>query len=197
MKTIYLISSFLLFTICSCITLSPFPFYQNNTYYDSRLIGNWVPEDSTNELEYKVIKIDSTSYLINLINKSEKESFYFIGKTFKINNNEYIDMFSNKNDSLIKFLESQYFFPMHAFFKLTITDTTVAVGILNDKWINSYLIKHTALNYYTREDYLFLTDSTHLFTKIIETYDKKGKYLDKDSTKTMFQDIMFFKKINK
>jgi len=180
MKTRNLIISLvLIFFFSGCVVYSFYPLYTEKDLFSNDLLtGNWIDKDSTNwnfEHAYKGKEIpeniDSTSYILKMKNKDNKESNFSI-HIIKLGGYYFLDFYLEDfygNDELD--LASFHIVPVHTFAKVSITKNQLQINWYDQDWLGK-LIKENKIRirHESNDDYVLLTASPKELQKFVTKY---------------------------
>ena len=180
MKARNLIIGLLLILFFSgCVVYSFYPLYtQKDLFPNELLTGNWIDNDSTSwNFEHTRIgnkenkKIDSTSYILMMKDKDNKESEFSV-HIIKLGGHYFLDFYLEEflDDENLD-LASFHIVPVHTFAKIVVEKNRLQINWYNQDWLEK-LIKENRIRirHEYNGDYILLTASPKELQKFVAKY---------------------------
>ncbi len=173
---IILISS-LFFT--GCVVYSFYPLYtEKDLFANEILTGEWIDDDGSQwnfEHTYNGEKlpenIDSTSYILNLVDKDSLKSEFSV-HIIKLGGDYFLDFYLEDflGDNNLN-LASFHIIPVHTFAKLTVTNNQLQINWFDQDWLEG-LIKENKIRIHheKNDDYILLTAKPCELQKFVTKY---------------------------
>jgi len=180
MKTRNLFISLILVLFFSgCVVYSFYPLYTEKDLFPNELLtGNWIDNDSTSwNFEHAYIgkkeegKIDSTSYVLMMKDKDNKESEFSV-HVVKLGGHYFLDFYLEDflGDDELE-LASFHIVPVHTFAKVAVTKNQLQINWYDQNWLEK-LIKENKIRirHEYNGDYILLTASPKELQKFVTKY---------------------------
>ena len=162
-----------------CVVYSFYPLYtEKDLFANEILTGEWTDDDETQwnfEHSYigkKVLEnIDSTSYVLNLVDKDSLKSEFNV-HIIQLGGNYFLDFYLEDflgDDNLD--LASFHIIPVHTFAKLTVTNNQLKINWFDQGWLED-LIKENKIRIHheKNDDYILLTAKPGELQKFVTKY---------------------------
>ncbi len=162
-----------------CVVYSFYPLYtEKDLFANEILTGEWTDDDGTQwnfEHSYigeKVLEnIDSTSYVLNLVDKDSLKSEFNV-HIIQLGGNYFLDFYLEDflgDDNLD--LASFHIIPVHTFAKLTVTNNQLKINWFDQGWLED-LIKENKIRIHheKNDDYILLTAKPGELQKFVTKY---------------------------
>ncbi|MCK5731203.1 MAG: hypothetical protein KAH68_09025 [Draconibacterium sp.] len=185
MKVInFVIFSILILFLSGCVVYSFYPLYTEKDLFANEILkGNWEADNGALwSFEYAYLgekvpeNIDSTSYVLNMVDKDEHESEYRV-HIIKLGGNYFLDFYLKDflNDDNLD-LASFHIVPVHTFAKLIVTENQLQINWFDQSWLED-LIKENKINirYENNDDFILLTAKPGELQKFVAEYANSEK----------------------
>lgn len=145
----YLFAVCSIFLLTSCLVRTIFPlFADNEIYFEQKLIGTWINNDSTEIWEFSKFPSEDTTrnhskycLTIIVINKDgSKETSIFEAMTGTIGKHLFLDIIVDNRElyqqSLLNTLQSNYIIFTHTFYKMIFINDSLSLNQMGKEWFN-------------------------------------------------------------
>jgi len=162
-----------------CVVYSFYPLYtEKDLFPNDILTGNWIDDEGAEwnfEHAYfgkKVLEnIDSTSYVLYLKDKDERESEFNI-HIIKLGGHYFLDFYLEEfsdDDNLD--LEDFHIILVHTFAKLTVTENQLQINWFDQDWLEDLIEENKIrIHHENNGDYILLTAKPKELQKFVEKY---------------------------
>lgn len=165
--------------ISGCVVYSFYPLYtEKDLFPNDILTGNWIDDEGTQwffEHDYHGEKlpenIDSTSYVLKMKDKDEKESEFSV-HVLRLGGHYFLDFYLEEfldDDNLD--LASFHIIPVHTFAKLAIEEEQLLINWFDQDWLED-LIKENKIRIHHENngDVILLTAKPKELQKFVRKY---------------------------
>lgn len=180
MKTkIFLTIIIVVIFLSGCVVYSFYPLYTEKDLFPNEILtGKWIDDDSTLwvfEHAYHGDKvpenIDSTSYILNVKDKDNKESKFSV-HIIKLGGHYFLDFyledFPGNNDLD---LASFHIVPVHTFAKLTVQENELKINWFDQDWLKKLIDSNKIrIHHEDNGDYILLTAKPGELQKFVTKY---------------------------
>jgi len=186
-KTISIALIFTMF-LSGCVVYSFYPLYtKDDLFANNILTGEWKDEDGT-EWIFKhpdigkkgEVKLDSTSYLLKVIEKDKSEAEFTI-HIIKLGGYYFLDFYLNDflGDEELT-LSSFHSVPVHTFAKLTFEGNQLQINWFDQGWLEDLITENKIrIRHEKNDDYILLTAKPGELQKFVSKYvDKEEAFKD-------------------
>jgi hypothetical protein len=174
-----LIVFFIVLFFSGCVVYSFYPLYtEKDLFANDLLTGEWLDDEETNWSFSHPFKgkrelgiIDSTSYVLLLKDKDERESEFNV-HIIKLGGNYFLDFYmedfiDNQDLELADF----HIIPVHTFAKIIINENELQINWFDQEWMGK-LIKQNKIRIHheDNEDFILLTAQPKELQKFVSKY---------------------------
>lgn len=171
-----------------CVVYSFYPLYtEKNLFPNDILTGNWIEEDNTQwNFKHAFVQgktpkeVDSTSYVLYLKDKDEKESEFSV-HIIKLGGHYFLDFYLEEfvdDDNLV--LEDLHIIPVHTFAKLTVNENQLQINWFDPDWLEDLIEENKIrIHHENNGDFILLTAKPGELQKFVTKYvDSKEAFKD-------------------
>ncbi|NOR74726.1 MAG: hypothetical protein GQ525_06165 [Draconibacterium sp.] len=177
-KNIIILLVLILF-FSGCVVYSFYPLYtEEDLFVNDILTGQWIDEEGSQwAFEHaffgkKVLEnIDSTSYVLNMVDKDEHESEFRV-HIIKLGGNYFLDFYLEDflNDDNLD-LASFHIVPVHTFAKLIVTENQLQINWFDQSWLEDLITENKiSIHHENNDDYILLTANPNELQKFVTEY---------------------------
>jgi hypothetical protein len=162
-----------------CVVYSFYPLYtEKDLFVNDILIGNWVDDEEAQwKFEHAYLgkkvpeNIDSTSYVLYLTEKGEKESEFSV-HVIKLGGHYFLDFYLEEfmgDDNL--YLADFHIIPVHTFAKLIVEDNQLKINWFDQSWLEDLIEENKIrIHHEKNDDFILLTAKPKELQKFVTKY---------------------------
>ena len=163
-----------------CVVYSFYPLYTKKDLFPNEILtGKWVDDDGTKwdfshpsmGKEKGELKFDSTSYILNLMDKDSAQSKFSV-HIIKLGGHFFLDFYLKDflDDSELD-LASFHIIPVHTFAKLVVTENQLKINWFDQDWLEDLIEENKIrIHHEKNDDFILLTAKPGELQKFVTKY---------------------------